>query len=220
MKVVILAAGKGTRMRELAKETPKPLLKYKNKTLLEHKFENLPSNTEEIILVIGYLGEKIKETFGNSWNKIPIKYIEQKEMKGTAHALFECKEYLNVPFMVLMADDLYDKKDLEEMSKTSENDWAILTFKGDPKEKLGKVIKDENGNLIEIREDLDGTSGYDILYTGACLLTPEIFTKEMYQLPNGEYGLPQTICNFIDEKTIKVFETNTWTRITAPEDLE
>lgn len=220
MKVVILAAGKGTRMKELTKNIPKPLLNYKGKTLLQHKFENLPSNTKGIVLVIGYLGEKIKEEFGESWNNIPIEYVEQKEMLGSAHALWQCKEILNEPFMVLMADDLYAREDLEKMTNVSNGDWAILTIKGDPKEKLGKIVTDENGNFKEIYEDLDGNTDYDILYTGACFLTPEIFTKEMYQLPNGEYGLPQTLSLFVNEKNIKTINANTWIRITSPEDLK
>ena len=117
MKIVILAAGKGARMNELTKNTPKPLLSYKGKNLLEHKLDMLPSDITEIIFVIGYLGEKIQEYFGNSYNSIPITYVEQKEMKGTAHALWQCKEYLNEPFIVLMGDDLYDAKDIKKLIK-------------------------------------------------------------------------------------------------------
>jgi len=220
MKVVILAAGKGTRMGELTKDTPKPLLKYKGKTLLEQKFEKLPESTTGIVLVIGYLGEKIKETFGDSWNNIPIIYIEQKEMLGTAHALWQCREVLDEPFIVLMSDDLYSEKDLNMMANTEEGKWAVLAYPDNPGVKAGKIVKDENGNLKEIYEDFDGTSEYNLIYTGVCYLTPEIFNKEMVQLSNGEFGLPQTITSFVGEKDIKVLETNEWIRITAPEDLK
>lgn len=219
MKIVILSAGKGTRMNDLTLTVPKPLLKYKNKNLLEHKLDILPESTTEIIFVIGYLGEKIKEYFGDSYKNIPIRYVEQKEMKGTADALWQCKDFLNEQFVVLMGDDLYDKDDLEKIYSIPKSKWAVLAYPDIPGIKAGKIVKDDQGNLKEIYEDFDGSSPYNLLYTGACLLTPDIFTKEMTQLSNGEYGLPQTITKFIGEKDIIVLETSNWIRITAPEDL-
>lgn len=219
MKVVILAAGKGERMGGLTKDTPKPLLKYKGETLLEHKFRNLPDSTTEVILVINYLGDRIKEFFGNRFNGIPIKYVEQKEMSGTAHALFECREVLEGPFIVLMSDDLYSKVDLEKLAAIPSNEWGVLAFPDTPGVKAGKIVKDYSGVLTEIYEDLSGTSPYNLVYTGACFLDPEVFKKDMVKIPNGEYGLPQTFSQFAKEKNIHVIETQDWVRITKPEDL-
>ncbi|MEY4440602.1 MAG: hypothetical protein RLY49_228 [Candidatus Parcubacteria bacterium] len=218
MKIVILAAGKGTRMNTLTNDTPKPLLKYEGKNLLEYKLDTLPASIEEIIFVIGYLGEKIKEYFGDSYKNIPIRYVEQKEMLGTAHALWQCKDFLQNDFIVLMGDDLYKKEDIQKLIESQT--WAVLTYPDKPGVKAGKIVKDEGGNLKEIYEDFDGTSPYNLLYTGACKLTPDIFTKEMTQLSNGEFGLPQTITKFVGEKPIVVLETNSWIRITSPEDLK
>ncbi len=220
MKIIILAAGKGTRMGHLSIDTPKPLLTYGEDNLLEHKFKILPESTTEIILVIGYLGEKIKAHFGDSYNGIPLRYVEQKEMKGTAHALWECKDFLEGQFMVLMGDDLYSASDLHTLSQIGENEWAVLAYPDVPGVKAGKIVKDESGNLVEIYEDFEGTSPYNLIYTGVCVLTPEVFTKPMFQLSNGEFGLPQSFTQFAKEKNIKVFETSDWIRITAPEDLK
>lgn len=219
MQIIILAAGKGTRMNELTKDTPKPLLLYKGTSLLEHKLKILPSNTIEVIMVIGYLGEKIKEYFGDSYNNIPIRYVEQKEMNGTAGALWICREFITGPFMVLMSDDLYSEEDLEKLSHMKNDNWVILAYPDVPGVKAGKIVKNENGDLVEIYEDFEGTSPYNLIYTGVCVLTPEVFTKEMYRLSNGEYGLPQSFTQFTKEKNIKVLETKEWIRITAPEDL-
>ena len=65
MFTVILAAGKGTRMGDLAKETPKPMLRVLGKTLLEHKLEMLPESITDVIIVVGYLKDKITEVIGN-----------------------------------------------------------------------------------------------------------------------------------------------------------
>lgn len=219
MKIVILAAGKGTRMNELTKSTPKPLLSYRGKNLLEHKLEVLPPSITEIIFVIEYLGQQIREYFGDSYNNIPIRYVEQKEMKGTAHALWCCRDFLHEDFIVLMGDDLYVQKDIENLCALEGIKWAVLTYPDAPGVKAGKIVKDDKGNLKEIYEDFEGTSPYNLIYTGACLLTPDIFTKEMTQLSNGEYGLPQTITKFVQEREIAVLETHDWIRITSPQDL-
>ena len=94
MKLVILAAGKGSRMGTLGEATPKPILKYKGKNLIQHKLEQLPENIDEIIIVIGHLGEQIVETIGSEYNGIPVTYVWQKELLGTGHSLWTAKEYL------------------------------------------------------------------------------------------------------------------------------
>lgn len=222
MKCIILSAGKGTRMRELAINTPKPLLLYKEKTLLEHKFEALPDSITDIVLVIGYLGDKIKEYFGDSWNGKKIHYVTQEEMLGTGHAIWTAKEVLDSPFMVLMGDDLYAKEDMEKMIQhfKQNNEWSVLVEKPEGMLTAGKIVQDENGNLKDIIEDKEGTMP-GFVYTGACFLTPELFKYELVQLPGSkEFGLPQTFVQAVSEHNIKIHETSFWKRITAPEDLE
>jgi len=208
MKVLILAAGKGTRMRELTQNTPKPLLKYGKISLIEHKLQNLPSKTSGLVIVINYLGHQIKEHLGNSYKGIPIQYVEQKEMLGTADALWQCKHLLKEPFMVLMSDDLYSKEDLEILSNIPKNKWAILAYSKESSNSasISKIISGNNKNLT---------------YTGACVLCPEVFKKDMIKISesNTEFGLPQTFAQFANEKEIKVFKTKNWINITSPEDL-
>lgn len=219
MKIVILAGGKGKRMGTLTEEIPKPLLKLNGVTLLENKLNSLPKNTSEIIITIGYLGEKIKSLIGESYNKIPVKYVEQTELLGTAHALWQCRELLDSPFIVLMSDDIYDQTDLQKLSDLEHDQWAVLAYPENSESKVGKMGIDQNGNLIGIYESPANSTDYNLTYTGACRLTPEIFKEEMIKIGKGEYGLPQTFCQFLPERSIKIIETKNWKRITSPEDL-
>jgi NDP-sugar pyrophosphorylase family protein len=228
MKLVLLAAGKGKRMGESSNHTPKPLLEYKGKSLIEHKLEDLPESIKEIIIIIGHLGEKIKQAFGDVYLtkkgiSIPIKYVEQQELLGTAHALFQAKEHLmDSPFIVLMGDDLYSPKDLESITKHHEEtgEWSVILQNSDVPMSAGKCITDKRGNLVDIVEDPEGIIPINKMYTGGCLLTPEIFDIAMVKLPNSvEFGLPQTFVSVSKERNIKAFDATFWKRITSPEDL-
>ena len=111
MQAVILAAGLGTRLRPLTYDTPKPLLKIGDKTLIEYNIERLPECIDELVIVIGYLGEQIIDYFGNQYKGKKISYIKQSQLLGTGHALFLCKKILNDRFLVLMGDDIYSQED-------------------------------------------------------------------------------------------------------------
>src|SRR3989344_2665566 len=146
MQAVILAAGLGTRMGELTKRTPKPLLKIGDQNLLERNLENLPPEIKEVVLVIGYLGGQIRKHFGNKWRGRTIRYVEQKEPKGTAHALFICQELLEDRFLVLMGDDLYAQK----RGSTSQRIWATPDYAADGQER-GKIFSSQSALVAQSR---------------------------------------------------------------------
>lgn len=218
MKAVILAAGKGTRMRELSIDTPKPLLKVKGKTLLQHKIEMLPESVDEVVIVVGYLKDKIVAEIGENCEGRKVTYVEQTELKGTAHSLFMAKDILKASgerFLVLMGDDLYSKRDMEECLRY---DYSILVRDTDSLKDKAKVIFDEEGCITDIIEKYQ-VDEPGFVCSGMYSITPKIFDYEMVLLPNGEYGLPQTILAMKDEVEIKAVEASFWIQITAPEDL-
>lgn len=88
MKAVILAAGKGTRMRELTQDIPKPMLKVQGRPILEHIVTGLVSSgIREIFIVTGYQAETIERHFGDgaAW-KARIAYGRQWVQDGTGKA--------------------------------------------------------------------------------------------------------------------------------------
>ena len=228
MKLVILAGGKGKRMGDSSNHTPKPILKYKDKTLIHHKIDELPDNFKEIIIVIGHLGEKIKETIGHAHtlkngNTIPVTYAHQQELLGTAHALHQAKEQIgNSPFVVLMGDDLYAPHDLSKMLEHFENtnEWSVLLEKSAKHIPYGKCIVDGQDYLKEIVDDPEKNIDSNNMYTGACLLTPDFFEIPMTKyIHSTEYGLPYTFITVAQDRNIKSFYTTNWKRITTPDDL-
>jgi len=219
MQAVILAAGRGKRMGELTEKIPKPLLSYKGETLIDQKLRILPSSITEIIIVIGYLGDAIKRHCGTSYRNIPITYVEQKELTGTAGSLWLCRELLHGPFLVLMSDDIYDANDIGKTCAVPQNDWSVLIYTSPTKTDGGKCVIDERNHLVDIVEDPTGISENPHVYTGVCVLTPDIFKVEKVKIPSGEYGLPQTFVKCAHEKNIHVVHATEWFKITAPADL-
>lgn len=90
MKVVIMAGGKGTRIASVRSDVPKPMIQICGKPILEYQIDNLKAcGLTDIILVIGYLGDKIKEYFGDgSKFGVNIEYFVEDHPLGTAGALF------------------------------------------------------------------------------------------------------------------------------------
>lgn len=106
--VVLMAGGLGTRLGELTKNTPKPMLYVGNKPILQTIIENFARyGYTNIILSVSYLSHLIEEYFGDgSRFGVSIRYIHETERMGTAGALSLMREMLNEPFFVMNADIL------------------------------------------------------------------------------------------------------------------
>ena len=108
MKVVIMAGGKGTRIASVKSDVPKPMIPIAGKPILEWQIDNLKAcNLTDITLVIGYMGQVIKEYFGNgSKFGVKISYFVEDTPLGTAGALFRMN--LTENFLLLCGDVILD----------------------------------------------------------------------------------------------------------------
>lgn len=110
-KAVILAGGKGTKLRPFTYEMPKSLLPIKNKPLLEHLINRLKNDDiRDIVVCTGYLGEKIKEYFGNGKRfGVNITYSDDKNSLQTGGALKKARSLIdNEPFLLVYGDIITD----------------------------------------------------------------------------------------------------------------
>jgi bifunctional UDP-N-acetylglucosamine pyrophosphorylase/glucosamine-1-phosphate N-acetyltransferase len=221
MQAVILCAGKGVRMGELTRDKPKPLLTIGDRTLLERKLEKLPETVDEIILVIGYKGEAIREFFGNKYGGRKISYTLDSRLTGTATALWSAKEALKGKFIVMMGDDIYSE---ESLKKCSEHDFSIVCKRANEDEAGSRVVL-ENGKLKnfvtpKVYQRDYGSGG--LIFTGLYSLTTDIFNYEPIKMElKEEWGLPQTLLSVATTtgKNIEIIETNFWLPVGNPEEL-
>jgi NDP-sugar pyrophosphorylase family protein len=221
MQAVILAAGRGTRMRELTENLPKALIPLGEKTLLEYEFDALPNEVDEIIVIVGYMGGLIHDRFGGSWQGRDVLYVEQETLDGTAGALWRAKDILEDRFVVMMADDLYAKDDIERCMQGK--NWALLVQRRAEMRSKGKVEVDAQGNIVAVTEGDHGNVP-GLLGTNLFVLDTRIFQCPLIPKAEGseEFGLPQTAIAAANMLKIPfhAIETDKWVEITTPEDLQ
>lgn len=106
MKVMILTAGFGTRLRPHTYSKPKPLLSVAGKPVLGHIIDDLLDlQIDELICVTGYLGNQIEDYLRASYS-FPMRFLEQKEMKGQSDAIYLANGMAEGPLLVVFGDGL------------------------------------------------------------------------------------------------------------------
>lgn len=109
MQAVVPAAGAGTRMRPLTADKPKGLVAVDGRPLLAHVFETLVDlSVDELVVVVGYRGDQIREHFGATYDDVRITYVEQPEREGLAHAVELAAPHVAGDFLLYNGDNVCD----------------------------------------------------------------------------------------------------------------
>ena len=216
MQAVILAAGRGTRMRPLTYDIPKAMLPLRGKPILEYTLSFLPSFVDEIIIVINYLGEHIQEYFGEKFNGRKITYILQDKLNGTGGAIHNCRHLLRDKFLVIMGDDLYHKKDIENACNY---DLCALAYEVEDPTRFGVFRIDDNSNLLEVVEKPE-TKDNKMANIGVYTLSKKFFDYDLVPVSQAEFGLPQTLAKMAKDYPVKILKAKLWHPIGYPEDLQ
>jgi NDP-sugar pyrophosphorylase family protein len=170
---------------------------------------------DEIVLVVGYRREVIQSYFGDSFEGIPLRYVVQERLDGTAGAIALTREYITGAFMVMMGDDLYSSSDVERMMSLP---WGVLAYQSTDAAAFGLIETDASGHVQRIIERPHGhTTG--LVNTGVYMLQPSYFDLPMVAISDTEYGLPQTLMQLVGHVAIPLVITTTWHPIGKPEDL-
>lgn len=217
MKAVIFAAGEGKRLHPLTLDKPKPLVEVLGKPLIQHIWEVLPSVIDEVIVVIGYKSEMMRDFLGNEFMGRKITYVEQLEPLGTAHALKLCKPYLEneEKFLLMYPDDIHDKVGV---AKCVEYDASILvSFVDDPR-RFGVVVPNEDGTIKNIEEKPEHPKS-NLAATGVYVLNPNIFKYDAMHTKNGEYYITDMIEGYIHDNPVQIVESAFWIPIAYPHDI-
>src|SRR5436189_3730590 len=144
MDAIILAAGKGTRLRPHTETMPKPLLPVQGRPILDWIIGALPP-VDRLIVVVNYLAEQIEENLGRQTHVKNWRTVRQQEPRGTGDALMSCKGIVaSDRVMVLNGDDLIGRADLAKLAKVP---MGILTHPVQEPASFGIVFPNPNGTL-------------------------------------------------------------------------
>lgn len=218
MQCVIICAGKGTRMRPLTETKPKPLIEVCGKSLLQHVVEALPREIDEIILVVGYLQEQIRDHCGEEFCGKRVRYVEQENFSGgTGDALLCARDMLHGRFMFMYADDIHGAEALQEAVA---HDYAILGTYSDHPEDFGVLYKNEDGTLKAIIEKPKNPES-NIVNIGGFVLDTRIFEYSVsVSEEHGELLVTDMFTQYAQDYPVRIVEQDVWIPVGRPEDIE
>lgn len=155
LSVIILAAGRGTRMKSAL---PKILHTIAGKSMLERVVNTAEQlSPQEIFVVYGYQGDLLRERLSH----LKVTWVEQKEQLGTGHAVMQATPHIpgDNRVLVLYGDvPLISQATLEKLMLTaSEKSIGMITAELDDPAELGRIVRDRSGNFVEIVEYKDAT---------------------------------------------------------------
>ncbi|MCF7815745.1 MAG: nucleotidyltransferase family protein [Candidatus Pacebacteria bacterium] len=215
MQCVILAAGNGKRLRPLTEDKPKQLVTVHGKPLIDYIVEALPSAIDELIIVVGYRGDMIREYCGEIFHGKRVTYIDQFVAEGTARALWLCKDLLKGRFLFMFGDDIHGREDLARAVSFVR---SILVSSVTSPEKFGIVVRNPDGTLGLMIEKPEHAPS-NCASTGAMVLDDHIFEFEPQTPVGDEYYLTEVIERYAQKYPIAVVEQNLWIPIGYPEDI-
>lgn len=214
MKAVILAAGKGTRMRELTNELPKPMLRVRGKPILEHIIVGIrAAGIRDIFFVTGWRAEVIEQYFGDGGKfGVRIAFGRQAVQNGTGKAPEVAKEFVgDSPFLLTYGDILVPPETYSHMVRRfNESDFAgvITVTRGedvahgglnffDEHFCLRRLVEKPSRELLEqLRQDGWLKPGAPVWYNaGIYIFRPALydFIGRLEKSPRGEYELTDAI---------------------------
>jgi len=227
-KAVVLAAGRGTRMRELTAEVPKPMIEVRGKPVLQHIIEGLRNaGIGELLVVVGYRADAVRNFFGDgSGDNVAIQYATQTVQDGTGRVVDLSRDFVgDRPFVLSYGDILVDPVNYKRVADLPDNVEAIITvIRGEDVSKGGAVFLNERMELLDLREKSQRDEPTSPWYNaGLYAFRPSIFefTAKLQPSPRGEYELTDAIRDLAQSgKKVQAVELiGEWADVRDPEIL-
>ncbi len=207
MDAIILAAGKGTRLRPHTETVPKPLLDVQGRPILDWIIGALPP-VERLVVVVNYLAEQIenylaKQTHIKNWVT-----VRQAEPRGTGDALMSCRAAIaSSRVMVLNGDDLIGRADLANLATVP---MGILAHPVDKPEDYGVIFRNPDGTLKRIVEKEKGLMPPQLANIGGYVFPREVFNLTLPLSPRNEYEITDAVSQLAAAGAFHVVAANYW----------
>jgi dTDP-glucose pyrophosphorylase len=228
---VILAAGKGKRIQPFSHHTPKPLLPVLDRPLLVWQIHAMRElGITDLVIVIGHLGHHVVQELGDgSRYGVKLRYVEQDQVLGIAHAVGQLEPHVSKPFLLFLGDIFFETKNLASMLDlfgTAGVDAVLAVKVEKDKDAIRRnftVDLDDAGRVRRViekprhpRTDLKGCGLYlfDSTFFDAVRRTPRTALRDEYELTDAiqifiDYGYGVVPANVVEEDL----------NLSGPEDL-
>lgn len=227
-KAVLLAAGRGTRMRELTSELPKPMIAVRGKPILLHIIEGLrAAGVTDVLIVVGYRAEVVRQFFGSgAAHGVQITYETQVEQNGTGKVVELAREFVgDDPFVLSYGDILIEPSNYCRLTTLADDTAALVSVKRNQDvSQGGAVFVNGRFELIDLREKpLPNEPTSPWYNAGVYTFRPTIFdyTTRLELSPRKEYELTGAIRALaLSGEKVQAFElTGAWADVRDPEIL-
>ncbi len=224
MRAIIPVAGFGTRLKPHTLTHPKVLLNVGGKPIISHIIEKLlEENITEATFIVGYLGDRIEAYIGETFPELKAEYVEQKELLGLGHAIYQAvPTFNNEEIVIILGDTVFDV-DLNQITNLETSSLGVKEVE-DPRRFGVAELKDNYiTRLIEKPQNPTTNLALVGLYyiKDSLLLTKsleELFTKEIKT--KNEYQLTDALQLMIDKgETFSTFPVEGWYDCGKPETL-
>jgi dTDP-glucose pyrophosphorylase len=228
-KAVLLAAGRGTRMRELTADVPKPMIKVRGKPILLHIIEGLQiAGIKDFLIIVGYHGEMVRDYFGDgTCFGLRINYTTQIVQDGTGRVVDLARTFAgDDPFILHYGDILIDSQNYKRLVTLPPETEALVSVKeNEDVSKGGAVFVNERMVVTDVREKGNPGEPMSRWYNaGVYSFRPTIFefTGKLQPSPRGEYELTDAIRELAQSgKKVQAIELEGyWADVRDPEILE
>lgn len=220
MLAVIMAAGEGKRMHPLTHTRPKVMVPIAGKPILEHLILQLTqTGINDIILIVGYYAEAIREYFGQGENlNVNIEYHTQRKQLGTADAIRNLDKLIDSNFFLVNGDAIVQAHDVAQIISGEGNVMGLISL--DDTSDMG-VVEVQGNCVVKIHEKVKNPPS-QLVNAGVYLLTPEIFSAiaEIPPSPRGEYELTDALQLMVDRQVpVTAEKIGSWLNISYPWDM-
>jgi len=227
-KGVLLAAGRGTRMRDLTEALPKPMLEVRGKPVLQHIVEGLRDNgLTNLLVVVGWRAEVVKEFFGDgSKLGVTIQYETQTVQDGTGRVVALAENFAGAdPFLLSYGDILIAPQNYRRIRDALDDAEAVISVKrSDDVSQGGAVFVNGKFELTDLREKPKPGEPTSPWYNaGVYAFRSSIFDHiaKLEPSPRGEYELTDAIRNLaLSGRKVQAIEiAGDWADVRDPEIL-
>jgi len=227
-KAVLLAAGRGTRMRELTQDLPKPMLPVRGKPVLAHIVSGLVNaGVTDFLIIVGYRADVVREYFGDgSAHGARVQYATQIKQDGTGRVVDLARNFVGEdPFVLSYGDILLDPINYPRLTALAADDDALLTIRrADDVSQGGAVFINERQELVDLHEKPKPGEPTSPWYNaGVYTFRRDIFefTERLEKSPRGEYELTDAIRALAQSgRRVRCLElTGEWADVRDPEVL-